>query len=131
MWNNSITILVCMSVYFHCLSLIVWKHLLLILITGVYTRMLKQNNPPLGAVRQSLDSFKISLLCEQNCWKFLWSRGCTSSWKAMLKLELQCGKISMKMKFKWNWVISVVKIKEPKGWRTLEEWLINSEVDFA
>lgn len=61
-----------MSVYFHCLSLIVWKHLLLILITGVYTHMLKQNNPPLGAVRQrvltaSKSACYVNKIVENSC----------------------------------------------------------------
>lgn len=40
-----------MSIYYHCISLTVWKHLLLILIMGIYMYMLKENRLPFGAVR--------------------------------------------------------------------------------
>lgn len=49
----------------------------------------------------------------------------------MLKLELQNGEISIKLKFKWNEIKSLVKIQELKGWRNLEENLISCELGVA
>lgn len=61
-----------MSACYHCFSLTVWKHLLLILIRGIYTCVLKQSRPPLGAVRQgvltaSRSAWYVRKIIENSC----------------------------------------------------------------